>query len=75
MALVWVTGRFKRGKSTVCAPEEPRELSVDADFDGLSHWVDRTSGQITTHRRRDPRLRRRPRCFENAGYLGLLVLP
>jgi hypothetical protein len=48
MPLVWVTGSSGVGKSTVCAPEDPRRAGVDADFEGYSHWVDRTSGQIVT---------------------------
>jgi hypothetical protein len=37
------------GKSTACALLKGRgELAVDADFEGFSHWVDRTSGQIIT---------------------------
>lgn len=47
MPLVWVTGSSGVGKSTVCALLKRRgELAVDADFEGFSHWVDRTSGQI-----------------------------
>jgi predicted nucleic acid-binding protein len=47
MALVWVTGSSGVGKSTVCALLKSRgEQAVDAHFEGFSHWVDRTSGQI-----------------------------
>ena len=49
MPLVWVTGSSGVGKSAVCALLKSRgELAVDADFEGFSHWVDRTSGQIIT---------------------------
>ena len=49
MALVWVTGSSGVGKSTVCALLKSRgELAFDADLEGFSHWVDRTSGQIIT---------------------------
>jgi hypothetical protein len=49
MPLVWVTGSSGVGKSTVCALLKSRgELAVDADVEGFSHWVDRTSGQIMT---------------------------
>jgi hypothetical protein len=49
MPLVWVTGSSGVGKSTVCALLKSRgELAVDADWEGYSHWVDRTSGQIIT---------------------------
>jgi hypothetical protein len=49
MPLVWVTGSSGVGKSTVCALLTSRgELAVDADFEGFSHWGDRTSGQIMT---------------------------
>lgn len=49
MPLVWVTGSSGVGKSTVCALLKSRgQLAIDADFEGLSHWVDRTSGQIIT---------------------------
>jgi hypothetical protein len=44
MPLVWVTG------SSVCALLKSRgELAVDADWEGYSHWVDRTSGQVVTN--------------------------
>ena len=49
MPLVWVTGSSGVGKSTACAILKTRGgLAVDADFEGYSHWVDRTSGQIVT---------------------------
>lgn len=49
MPLVWVTGSPGVGKSTVSALLKSRgELAVDADWEGYSHWVDRTSGQIIT---------------------------
>jgi hypothetical protein len=49
MPLVWVTGTSGVGKSTVCELLKSRgELAVDADWEGYSHWVDRTSGQIVT---------------------------
>jgi hypothetical protein len=49
MPLVWVTGSSGVGKSTACALLKSQgELAVDADFEGFSHWVDRTSGQIIT---------------------------
>jgi hypothetical protein len=45
--LVWVTGNSGAGKSTVCALLQSRgEFAVDADWEGYSHWVDRTSGQV-----------------------------
>jgi hypothetical protein len=47
MTLVWVTGSSGVGKSTICALLKVRgELAVDADWEGYSHWVDRTSGQV-----------------------------
>jgi hypothetical protein len=50
MPLVWVTGSSGVGKSTVCALLKSRgELAVDADWEGYSHWVDRTSGQVVTN--------------------------
>ncbi len=49
MPLVWVTGSSGVGKSTVCELLKSRgELAVDADWEGYSHWVDRTSGQVVT---------------------------
>jgi hypothetical protein len=49
MPLVWVTGSSGVGKSTVCELLKSRgELAVDADFEGFSHWVDRTSGEVIT---------------------------
>ena len=49
MPLVWVTGSSGVGKSTVCALLKSRGgLAVDADFEGFSYWVDRTSEQIIT---------------------------
>jgi len=45
--LVWVTGNAGVGKSTVCALlKNLGKPAVDADWDGYSHWVDRTSGQV-----------------------------
>jgi AAA domain len=45
--LVWVTGNSGVGKSTVCALlKSLGELAVDADWDGYSHWVGRTSGRV-----------------------------
>ncbi|MGH3611697.1 MAG: AAA family ATPase [Pseudonocardia sp.] len=47
MTLVWVTGNSGVGKSTVCTLLRARgELAVDADWDGYSHWEDRTTGQV-----------------------------
>jgi hypothetical protein len=47
--LVWVTGSSGVGKSTLCALLKSRgKQAVDADFEGFSHWVNRTSGQIVT---------------------------
>ncbi len=47
MCLVWVTGNSGVGKSTVCELLKRRgHVAVDADWEGYSHWVDRTSGQI-----------------------------
>jgi broad-specificity NMP kinase len=44
-----VTGTSGVGKSTVCELLKNRgELAVDADWEGYSHWVERTSGQIVT---------------------------
>ena len=49
VTLVWVTGNSGVGKSTVCDLLKNRgELAVDADWDGFSRWVDRTSGQSVT---------------------------
>lgn len=49
MPLVWVTGTSGVGKSTACELLKARgALAVDADWEGYSHWVDRTSGQIVT---------------------------
>jgi len=49
MALVWVTGSSGAGKSTACALLKSRgELAVDADWEGYSYWVERTTGQIVT---------------------------
>ena len=46
MALVWVTGNSGAGKSTVCAVlKNWGQLAVEADWEGYSHWADRTSGQ------------------------------
>jgi dephospho-CoA kinase len=45
--LVWVTGNSGVGKSTVCALLKSRgELAVDADWEGHSRWVDRTTGHV-----------------------------
>lgn len=45
--MVWVTGSSGAGKSTVCALLKNRgEPAFDADWDGYSHWVDRTTGQV-----------------------------
>jgi hypothetical protein len=50
MPLVWVTGNSGVGKSTVCALLKSRgELALDADWEGYSHWVDRTSGQVVSN--------------------------
>jgi hypothetical protein len=50
MPLVWVTGSSGVGKSTVCALLKSRgELAVDADWEGYSHWVDRTSGELVAN--------------------------
>jgi len=50
MPLVWVTGSSGVGKSTVCALLKGRgELAVDADWEGYSQWVDRTSGQVVAN--------------------------
>lgn len=47
VTLVWVTGNSGVGKSTVCALLQGRgRLAVDADWEGYSHWEDRTSGQV-----------------------------
>jgi hypothetical protein len=49
MPLAWVTGTSGVGKSTACALlKSRREWAVDADWEGYSHWFDRTSGQIVT---------------------------
>lgn len=51
VTLVWLTGNSGVGKSTVCSLLKARgELAVDADWEGYSRWVDRTSGQVV----RDP---------------------
>jgi len=45
--VVWVTGNSGVGKSTVCALLRSQgELAIDADWEGYSHWVDRTTGQV-----------------------------
>jgi hypothetical protein len=44
--LVWITGISGAGKSTVCAALKSRGISaVDGDWDGLNHWVDRSTGE------------------------------
>ena len=44
MRLVWVTGISGAGKSTVCAALKTRGIpAIDADWDGLNYWVDRTT--------------------------------
>ncbi|NYH89677.1 hypothetical protein [Actinopolymorpha rutila] len=49
MTLVWVTGNSGVGKSTVCGLLKDRgALAVDADWEGYSHWVGRTGGQVVT---------------------------
>jgi broad-specificity NMP kinase len=61
MPLVWVTGSSGVGKSTVCALLKSRgELAVDADWEGYSHWIDRTSGRSVTN----------PPDLVPAGWLG-----
>jgi adenylate kinase family enzyme len=45
--LVWITGNSGIGKSTIC--ELLRRcgyVSLDADDDGYSRWVDRTTGEV-----------------------------
>src|SRR5271155_3794326 len=50
MPLIWVTGSSGVGKSTVCALLKSRgELALDADWEGYSHWVDRTSGRVVAN--------------------------
>lgn len=47
MALVWVTGTSGAGKSAI--GERLRdwgELTVDTDWEGYNHWVDRTTGEV-----------------------------
>jgi hypothetical protein len=47
--LVWVTGNAGAGKTTACEVLTSRgELAVEADWEGYSHWVDRTSGEVVT---------------------------
>jgi hypothetical protein len=47
VALIWVTGNSGVGKSTVCQALKRRGyMAIDADWEGYSHWADRTSGQI-----------------------------
>jgi hypothetical protein len=49
VALVWVTGNSGVGKSTACELLKSRgEVAVDADWEGYSRWVDRTSGRVVT---------------------------
>jgi AAA domain len=49
VSLVWVTGNSGVGKSTVCELlKNLGELAIDADWEGYSHWVDRTTGQPVT---------------------------
>jgi hypothetical protein len=46
MLLVWVTGVSGAGKSSVCEVLRAQgHMAVDADWEGLSRWVDRTSGE------------------------------
>jgi broad-specificity NMP kinase len=45
--VVWVTGTSGAGKSSVCALLKSRGLwTVDADWEGYNHWVDRESGRV-----------------------------
>lgn len=47
MPLVLVTGSSGVGKSTVCAMLRGwGHVSVDADWEGYSHWADRGTGSI-----------------------------
>jgi broad-specificity NMP kinase len=47
--LVWVTGNSGAGKSTACEHlKNLGELAIEADWDGYSHWADRTTGQVIT---------------------------
>ncbi|WP_203984384.1 hypothetical protein [Sphaerisporangium rufum] len=49
MTLVWVTGNSGAGKSTVCGTLRGRgHLALDADDDGFSRWIDRTTGEVVT---------------------------
>ncbi|MEU3795189.1 AAA family ATPase [Streptomyces fructofermentans] len=49
MTLVWVTGNSGTGKSTVCGELRARgHRALDADEDGFSHWIDRTTGEVVT---------------------------
>jgi len=49
VSLVWVTGNSGVGKSMVCELlKNLGELAIDADWEGYSHWVDRTTGQPVT---------------------------
>ncbi|MEY9903973.1 dephospho-CoA kinase [Catenulispora sp. MAP12-49] len=49
MTLVWVTGNSGVGKSTLCDVLKGRgRAAFDADWDGYSHWADRTSGRSVT---------------------------
>ncbi|GLY37217.1 hypothetical protein Amsp01_032410 [Amycolatopsis sp. NBRC 101858] len=49
MPVVWLTGNSGAGKSAVCELLKSRgELAVDADWEGYSHFVDRTSGEVVT---------------------------
>jgi hypothetical protein len=45
--LIWVTGNSGVGKSTVQRALTSRgELAIEADWEGYSQWVHRTSGQV-----------------------------
>ncbi|MFD6284778.1 hypothetical protein [Streptomyces sp. NPDC060205] len=47
MALVWVTGNSGTGKSTVGGVLRARgHVSLDADEDGFSRWIDRATGEV-----------------------------
>ena len=46
MPLAWVTGVSGSGKSSVCeALKAQGRSSVDADWEGFSHWVHRITGE------------------------------
>lgn len=49
MPLVWITGNSGAGKSTICEVLRGRGYtSLDADDDGFSQWIDRSTGDAVS---------------------------